>query len=86
MAFGNSGPGGTEMSDLTENIAGDIEPDALREAEFVQARDLLHNLVGRRIAEVRVEDTRIAIVADDGATYFFYGFMGESLRDEDEDS
>ena len=31
------------MIDFTENIAGDIELDALREAEFVQARDLPRN-------------------------------------------
>jgi len=71
------------MIDMTENIANDIEPDALREAELMQAREILGELAGRTISAVRVEDTRIAVVADDGATYFFYGFMGASLAGED---
>ena len=35
---------------LIENITGDIEPDGLREPEFVQARELLQNRVGRGIS------------------------------------
>jgi hypothetical protein len=54
-----------------------IEPDALRAAEFMQAEHVLKGMVGRRIADARVEETRIAIQTDDGKTYFFYGFMGE---------
>jgi hypothetical protein len=61
---------------MTEDLTGDIDPEGLREAELMQARAMLARLVGRTITELRVEDTRIALVTDDGATYFFYGFMG----------
>lgn len=74
------------MMNMTENIANDIEPDALREAELMQAREFLRELVGRRIADVRVEDTRISVQSEDGTRYFFYGFMGTSLPGEDDDS
>ena len=56
----------------------EIEPEALRAAEFMQAKELLAAMVGRRVVSARLEDTRIAIATDDGTTYFFYGFMGES--------
>lgn len=59
-----------------------IEPDALREAELMQAKELLGEMVGRTIADVRVEETRIAIETDDGTSYFFYGFMGEEVPDD----
>ena len=55
----------------------DIEPDALRAAEFMQARDLLKAMEGRRIVAARLGETRIEIETDDGAVYYFYGFMGE---------
>ncbi|HTW83773.1 MAG TPA: hypothetical protein VMD91_06890 [Candidatus Sulfotelmatobacter sp.] len=55
----------------------DIEPDALRAAEFMQARDILHGMEGRRIVAARLGETRIEIETDDGAVYYFYGFMGE---------
>ena len=74
------------MIDMTENMAHDIEPDALREAELMQAREVLGELVGRRIADVRIEETRIAVEADNGTSYFFYGFMGSSRSGEDDDS
>jgi hypothetical protein len=75
------------MIDMTENdFANDIEPDALREAEMLQAREILHDLVGQSVVDVQVEDTRISVVAQDGARYFFYGFMGASLPGEDDDS
>jgi hypothetical protein len=32
---------------------------------------------GRRIVAARLGDTRIEIETDDGAVYYFYGFMGE---------
>jgi hypothetical protein len=51
----------------------------LREAELMQARTMLQRLVGRTIQDLRVEDTRIALVTDDGVTYYFYGFMGEDV-------
>jgi hypothetical protein len=55
----------------------DIEPDALRAAEFMQARQLLGAMEGRRIVAARLGETRIEIETDDGAVYYFYGFMGE---------
>jgi hypothetical protein len=57
-------------------LIDDIEPEALRAAEFMQAQELLGEMVGRRIVAARLEETRIAIEIDDGTTYFFYGFMG----------
>jgi hypothetical protein len=54
-----------------------IEPDALRAAEFMQAQSVLEAMVGRTVVATRVEETRIAIETDDGRSYFFYGFMGE---------
>ncbi len=54
-----------------------IEPDALRAAEFMQAERALGGMVGRSVVAARVEETRIAIETDDGKAYYFYGFMGE---------
>jgi hypothetical protein len=59
----------------------EVEPEALRAAEFMQAKELIADMVGRRIVSARLEDTRIAIATDDGTTYFFYGFMGEERTD-----
>jgi hypothetical protein len=67
---------------MTEDIAQDIESDTLREAELMQAETLLGDLVGRKVTAVHVEETRIAVVADNGITYYFYGFMGEGLPRE----
>jgi hypothetical protein len=64
---------------MTEDLTADIDPEGLREAELMQARAMLQRLVGRTIEDLRVEDTRIALVTDDGVTYFFYGFMGEDV-------
>ncbi len=64
---------------MTEDLSADIDPEGLREAELMQARALLAPLVGRTIADLRVEETRIALETDDGATYYFYGFMGEDV-------
>jgi hypothetical protein len=64
---------------MTEDLAGDIDPEGLRQAELMQARVMLQRLVGRTISDLRVEDTRIALVTDDGVTYYFYGFMGEDI-------
>jgi hypothetical protein len=61
------------------DIEQDLDPDGLREAELIQARAMLRRLVGRTITDLRVEDTRIALVTDDGAIYYFYGFMGEDV-------
>jgi len=62
----------------------DIEPEALRAAEFMQAQELLGGMVGRRIVNAQLEDTRIAIETDDGSIYYFYGFMGEEQPEEGE--
>jgi hypothetical protein len=64
---------------MTEDLAADINPDGLREAELIQARAMLKRLVGRTIVDLRVEETRIALETDDGVTYYFYGFMGEDV-------
>jgi len=64
---------------MTEDLANDIDPDGLREAELMQARAMLRRLVGRTIQDLRVEDTRIALQTDDGVIYYFYGFMGEDV-------
>ncbi len=60
----------------------EIEPEALRAAEFMQAQELLGGMVGRRIVSAQLEETRIAIETDDGAIYYFYGFMGEDSPEE----
>jgi hypothetical protein len=64
---------------MTEDLATDIDPEGLREAELLQARQMLQKLVGRTIRDLRVEETRIALETDDGSTYYFYGFMGEDV-------
>jgi hypothetical protein len=64
---------------MTDDIDVNLDPEGLREAELLQARAALQRLVGRKITDLRVEETRIALDTDDGATYFFYGFMGQDL-------
>jgi len=54
----------------------EVEPDALREAEFLQAQSILETLVGKTITAASLEDTRIVITTSDGNRYFFYGFLG----------
>ncbi|MEA2784032.1 MAG: hypothetical protein QOF71_136 [Candidatus Eremiobacteraeota bacterium] len=63
----------------------EIEPEALRAAEFMQAQELLGGMVGRRIVSAQLEETRIAIETDDGSVYYFYGFMGEDAAGESEE-
>jgi hypothetical protein len=58
-------------------VALEVEPDALRSAEFAQTDDILHTMIGRTVTATAVEDTRIVITTSDGTRYFFYGFMGE---------
>ena len=60
-----------------DNILLEVDPEALRAAEFMQAQELLGGMVGRRVVSAQLEDTRIAIETDDGSVYYFYGFMGE---------
>ncbi len=60
-----------QLLDLVE-----IEPDALREAEFMQAQAILDTLVGKSVTEATIDDTRIVVTTSDGSRYFFYGFLG----------
>lgn len=55
----------------------EIEPEALRAAEFMQAQMILDTMVGKTVTKAEIEETRIAVTTTDGTTYFFYGFMGE---------
>jgi hypothetical protein len=60
----------------------DLDPDALRAAEFLQTQTLLDSLVGKTVAAAKIEDTRIAVSTTDGSTFFFYGFMGARSQNE----
>lgn len=75
--------------DPKEKTLIEIEPEALRAAEFMQAERILATMVGRRVVAATLEETRIAVETDDGTVYFFYGFMGEEKpsagRDGDTD-
>ena len=62
----------------------EIDPEALRAAEFMQAQELLGGMVGRRIVSAQLEETRIAIETDDGSVYYFYGFMGEDASEAED--
>jgi hypothetical protein len=64
------------IDELLELI--EVEPDALREAEFLQAQAILETLVGKAVTSAEIQDTRIVITTSDGNQYFFYGFLGES--------
>ncbi|HEV7180075.1 MAG TPA: hypothetical protein VGN11_09390 [Candidatus Baltobacteraceae bacterium] len=67
------------IDELMELI--EVEPDALREAEFLQAQAILGTLIGKTVSAAALEDTRIVITTSDGNRYYFYGFMGEA-RDQ----
>jgi hypothetical protein len=64
------------IEELMELI--EVEPDALREAEFLQAQAILDTMIGKTVTEAAIEDTRIVITTQDGNQYYFYGFLGES--------
>ena len=70
------------LSELMELI--EVEPDALREAEFMQVQAILETLVGKTVSAADLQDTRIVITTSDGNRYYFYGFMGGSAADSDE--
>lgn len=55
----------------------EVEPDALREAEFMQAQSILETMVGKTVTAAELQDTRIVLTMNDGNKYFFYGFLGE---------
>lgn len=61
----------------------EVEPDALREAEFMQAQAILETMVGKTITGAEIEETRIVITTNDGSKYFFYGFLGENAAGAD---
>lgn len=54
----------------------EVDPDALRAAEFLQAQLVLDSLVGKTIATATMEEKRIAISTTDGLSVYFYGFLG----------
>lgn len=59
----------------------EVEPEALREAEFLQAQAILETMVGKTVTAAELEETRIVITTSDGNKYFFYGFLGEGGND-----
>jgi hypothetical protein len=59
----------------------EVEPDALREAEFLQAQAILETMIGKTVTAAQVQDTRIVITTSDGNRYYFYGFMGGATKD-----
>lgn len=61
---------------MTSPDLNDIEPEALREAEFGTVQSVLDSLVGKRIRSAEIDDTHIAVTTEDGAIYAFYGFLG----------
>ena len=65
-----------KVGELLSNLM-EIEPDALREAEFVQAQAILETMVGKQITNADIEEKRIVLTTSDGNKYFFYGFLGE---------
>ncbi len=67
------------IDELLELI--EVEPDALREAEFLQAQAILETLIGKTVSDAALEDTRIVVTTSDGNRYYFYGFLGET-RDQ----
>jgi superfamily I DNA and RNA helicase len=61
----------------------EVEPDALREAEFLQAQAILETMIGKTIASADIDETRIVVTTTDGNKYFFYGFLGSGADHED---
>jgi hypothetical protein len=68
--------------DTTTATSSDVDPDALRQAEFLQTQMILDSLIGKTVAAAKVEETRIAVSTTDGTTFFFYGFMGARSQNE----
>ncbi len=67
------------MVDKATSVTSDeseVDPDALRAAEFLQAQMILDTMVGKTVASAQIEETRIAVSTTDGLTFYFYGFMG----------
>jgi hypothetical protein len=68
------------LRDIGEIDLQDIDPDALREAEFAQQQWVLDELPGKTIVSATLEENRVVIETGDGNRYFFYGFMGGGGR------
>lgn len=70
------------MNDRIDELLNliEVEPDALREAEFMQAQAILETLIGQTVQSADVEDTRIVITTNNGNKYYFYGFLGQSSQ------
>lgn len=66
------------MNDRIEELLHliEVEPDALREAEFLQAQTILDTMVGKTIVAAEIQERRIVVETSDGNKYFFYGFLG----------
>ncbi len=66
------------MNDRIEELLHliEVEPEALREAEFIQAQTILDTMIGRTIVSAEIEERRIVVETSDGNKYFFYGFLG----------
>ncbi len=73
--FTNGGPMEGKVNELIDLL--EIDPEALREAEFMQAQAVLETMVGKQIAQASIDETRITVTTSDGSKYFFYGFLGE---------
>jgi hypothetical protein len=84
MAIETDPPGNGSIEQLLrvlENLdMKDIDPDALRQAEFEQTQWVLDELVGKTIVKAEIQETRVVIETGDGNRYFFYGFMGSGHR------
>jgi hypothetical protein len=86
IGTGTGSPGRDALGKLLKDIANvefvrdlqDIDPEALREAEFEQTQDILDTLIGKRIVRATIEDSRIVVETDGGNRYFFFGFMASA--------
>lgn len=68
------------VGELRQSELLDIDPEALREAERIFAQGILDTMAGKRVSDATYEDTRVVVRTSDGSEYYFYGFLGESLR------
>ncbi|MDQ2909350.1 MAG: hypothetical protein M3R44_08390 [Candidatus Eremiobacteraeota bacterium] len=78
MSIGSDPADHGSLDDLLNLL--EVDPDALRDAEFEQTQSILDTLVSKTIAAATIEDTRIVIETSEGNRYFFYGFMGSRHR------
>ncbi len=78
MEIGSGSSDHGSLDDLLNLL--EVDPDALREAEFEQTQSILDTLVNKTVSSATIEDTRIVIETSEGNRYFFYGFMGSGHR------